>query len=117
MAYVYPSSPLDQSTNTSQAASRILSQSGGPNMNTWLVGHVPIGHHQLEYTKRARSDSGPTEHGAKTFFLKARIMAGQVNLKENKLGLKDFKWLAKEELQKEVDEGYWKSVKNMLAER
>jgi large subunit ribosomal protein L46 len=44
-------------------------------------------------------------------------MAGQVNLAENKLGLKDFKWLAKEELKKEVDEGYWKSIKNMLSER
>jgi large subunit ribosomal protein L46 len=86
-------------------------------MNTWLVGHVPIGHHQLEYSTTKKHASGLTEYGAKTFFLKARIMAGQVNLKENKLGLKDFKWLAKEELQKEVDEGYWKSVKNMLAER
>jgi large subunit ribosomal protein L46 len=81
-------------------------------MNTWLVGHVPVGHHQLEYTKPAAD-----EHGAKTFFLRARIMAGQVNLAENKLGLKDFKWLAKEELKKEVDEGYWKSIKNMLSER
>lgn len=44
-------------------------------------------------------------------------MAGQVNLKDNKLGLKDFKWLAKEELRKEVEEPYWRSVKNMLAER
>jgi large subunit ribosomal protein L46 len=44
-------------------------------------------------------------------------MAGQANLKDNKLGLQDFKWLAKEELQKEVDGDYWKSVKNMLAER
>jgi large subunit ribosomal protein L46 len=86
-------------------------------MNTWLVGHVPIGHHQLDYPKTTKLSSGLTEYGAKTFFLKARIMAGQVNLKENKLGLKDFKWLAKEELQKEVDESYWKSVKNMLAER
>jgi large subunit ribosomal protein L46 len=86
-------------------------------MNTWLVGHVPIGHHQYDYTKTTKAPSGLTEHGAKTFFLKARIMAGQVNLKENKLGLKDFKWLAKEELQKEVEESYWKSVKNMLAER
>jgi large subunit ribosomal protein L46 len=49
--------------------------------------------------------------------MKARIMAGQVNLKENKLGHKDFKWLAKDELEKEVDGSYWKSVKNMLAER
>jgi large subunit ribosomal protein L46 len=86
-------------------------------MNTWLVGHVPIGHHQLDYPKTTKLSSGLTEYGAKTFFLKARIMAGQVNLKENKLGLKDFKWLAKDELQKEVDESYWKSVKNMLAER
>lgn len=86
-------------------------------MNTWLVGHVPIGHHQCNYTETTKLSSGLTEHGAKTFFLKARIMAGQVNLKENKLGLKDFKWLAKDELQKEVEEPYWKSVKNMLAER
>jgi large subunit ribosomal protein L46 len=86
-------------------------------MNTWLVGHVPIGHHQYDYAKTTKAPSGLTEYGAKTFFLKARIMAGQVNLKENKLGLKDFKWLAKEELQKEVEEPYWKSVKNMLAER
>jgi large subunit ribosomal protein L46 len=87
-------------------------------MNTWLVGHVPIGHHQFDYTKTTQQvPSGLTEYGAKTFFLKARIMAGQVNLKENKLGLKDFKWLAKDELKKEVEEPYWKSIKNMLAER
>ncbi|KAH7067822.1 39S mitochondrial ribosomal protein L46-domain-containing protein [Paraphoma chrysanthemicola] len=103
--------------NLHGAASRIITQSGGPNMNTWLVGHVPIGHHQLEYTKGAKLPSGITETGAKTFFLRARIMAGQVNLKENKLGLQDFKWLAKDELEKEVDGSYWKSVKNMLAER
>jgi large subunit ribosomal protein L46 len=86
-------------------------------MNTWLVGHVPIGHHHLEYPTSTKLPSGLTEYGAKTFFLKARIMAGQVNLKENKLGLQDFTWLAKEELQEKVEEPYWKSIKNMLAER
>lgn len=85
-------------------------------MNTWLVGHVPIGQHQIEY-KKSRPSGNLNELGAKTFFMKARIMAGQVNLKENKLGLKDFQWLAKDELQKQVDEAYWHSVKNMLAER
>jgi large subunit ribosomal protein L46 len=86
-------------------------------MNTWLVGHVPVGHHQLDYTNVTKHSSNLTEYGAKTFFLKARIMAGQIDLKANKLGLQDFKWLAKEELQKEVGEVYWKSIKNMLAER
>ena len=85
-------------------------------MNTWLVGHTPIGHYQLNYPE-ARTSGGLTQQGAKTFFLKARIMAGQVDLKENKLGHKDFKWLAKDELKKEVDGSYWKSIKNMLAER
>ncbi|KAH9866669.1 hypothetical protein J1614_008362 [Plenodomus biglobosus] len=98
------------------AANRILTQAGGPDMNTWLVGHVPIGQHQLEYPEPKPLGS-LKEYGAKTFFMKARIMAGQVNLKENKLGLQDFKWLAKEELKKEVDGSYWKSIKNMLAER
>jgi len=86
-------------------------------MNTWLVGHVPIGHYQNNYRNTTQLPSGLTEYGAKTFFMKARIMAGQVSLKENKLGLQDFKWLAKDELESEVDSSYWKSVKNMLAER
>jgi large subunit ribosomal protein L46 len=87
-------------------------------MNTWVVGHVPIGHYQLTYPKpKAPSPSGLSEHGAKTFFIKARIMAGQLNLKENKLGFKDFQWLAKDEIEKAVDGDYWRQVKNMLAER
>jgi large subunit ribosomal protein L46 len=86
-------------------------------MNTWLIGHVPIGHHQIEYPKTTTLPSGLTEQGTKTFFLKARIMAGQFNVKESKMGVKDFRWLAKEELQKEVEGSYWRSIKNMLAER
>jgi large subunit ribosomal protein L46 len=85
-------------------------------MNTWLVGHVPIGHYQLDYPE-ARPSNGLSEYGAKTFFLKARIMAGQVDLKANQLGLQDFKWLHKDELKKEVDGSYWRHIKNMLAER
>jgi large subunit ribosomal protein L46 len=86
-------------------------------MNTWLIGHVPIGQHQIEYPQTNKLPSGLTEQGAKTFFLKARIMAGQFNLKESKMGVKDFRWLAREELEKQVEEPYWKSIKNMLAER
>ncbi|KAL5114578.1 hypothetical protein ACEQ8H_007547 [Pleosporales sp. CAS-2024a] len=103
--------------NLHGAAARILIASGGQNMNTWVVGHVPIGYHQIEYARATKLPSGLSEYGAKTFFLKARIMAGQINLKENTLGFQDFKWLAKEEVQKEVEGPYWKSVKNMLAER
>lgn len=85
-------------------------------MNTWLVGHVPIGHHQVDYPE-PRPSGALQEYGAKTFFMKARIMAGQVDLEENKLGLQDFKWLAKEELKRNVDGSYWRAIKNMLADR
>lgn len=86
-------------------------------MNTWVVGNVPIGHHQQQYLEALKRDSGLSELGLKTFFMKARIMAGQADLKNNQLGLTDFKWLAKEEIHKQVDKDYWKSIKNMLAER
>lgn len=85
-------------------------------MNTWLVGHVPIGHHEVQYPT-ARTSGALKEQGAKTFFLKARIMAGQVNLKENKLGLQDFKWLSRDEVKTAVDDSYWHSIKNMLVGR
>lgn len=85
-------------------------------MNTWLVGHNPIGEHQIEYKDAKRLES-ILELGAKTFFLKARIMGGQLTLKDNKLGWSDFKWLVKEEVKREVDSRYWHSVKNMLADR
>jgi large subunit ribosomal protein L46 len=86
-------------------------------MNTWVVGHVPIGHHQIKYEKAQQAPTGLSEQGAKTFFMKARIMAGQLNLKDNKLGLQDFKWLAKDELKMAVEYDYWRQVRDMLAER
>lgn len=104
-----------QSTDKQQAAERILLDAGGINMNTWLIGRVPVGHHQIDFTPQTAKN--PNELGLKTFFMRARIMAGQLNLTDNKLGLSDFKWLAKEEVEKEVDRKYWHSVKNMLAER
>jgi large subunit ribosomal protein L46 len=111
----FPQDRLNEE-NLHGAANRIITHTGGVNMNTWLVGHVPVGHHQVDY-REPKSAGDLKEYGAKTFFLKARIMAGQVNLKENKLGLQDFKWLAKDELQKEVDGSYWRQIKKMLAER
>jgi large subunit ribosomal protein L46 len=86
-------------------------------MNTWVVGRVPVGHLSYDFVKPQTSASGIELNGQKTFFLKARIMAGQANLKGNAFGLKDFKWLCKEEVQKVVSPGYWSKVKNMLTER
>ncbi|MCJ1258209.1 54S ribosomal protein L17 mitochondrial [Lignoscripta atroalba] len=100
------------------AAERILVQGGGINMNTWIVGNSPVGHHNVNYRRAIIDQEKKTEQLVeKTFFMKARIMAGQANLKDNKLGLEDYKWLAKEEIQKEVHPQYFNAVRNMLVER
>ncbi|KAF2112552.1 39S mitochondrial ribosomal protein L46-domain-containing protein [Lophiotrema nucula] len=114
----FPEARLIGKESLHNAAERVIIQSAGLNMNTWVIGNVPIGHHEHkhlpEYLQKAENQK---ELGLKTFFMKVRIMAGQADLKDNKLGLTDFKWLAKEEIEKSVEERYWKSVKNMLAER
>lgn len=107
----------DSSLIRAQAAERIIVQTGGVNMNTWVVGHVPIGFFRFKLGKpRLIEDSGVEEVGEKTFFMKGRIMAGGPNLAENKLGLSDYKWLSKDEIAKQVTPGYWSAIKNMLAE-
>ncbi|KAL5383643.1 hypothetical protein DPSP01_005749 [Paraphaeosphaeria sporulosa] len=114
--WMFPQDRLQKET-LKEATYRILEYAAGVNMNTWVVGNVPIGHYQHNYTKALKNAAGLDEVGLKTFFMKVRIMAGQANLKENQFDLKDFKWLAKDEIKKEVEEDYWRQIKNMLAER
>lgn len=102
--------------NSVQGAERVLVQTAGVNMNTWIVGHVPVGHHIIN--PRFHPESGDLEkQGIRTFFMKGRIMAGQANLAGNMYGLNDFKWLTKQEVQKHVADKYWSYVKNMMADR
>ena len=112
------SAPLHRLIEISQAAERVIVQAGGMNMNTWIVGNAPVGHYNLMYSKPIVDEEKKVEQlGEKTFFMKARIMAGQASLKENTFGLTDFQWLAKEEIRKQVQPKYWYSVRHMLAER
>jgi large subunit ribosomal protein L46 len=85
-------------------------------MNTWIVGHVPVGHHTINPRFNPKSKE-LEKQGTRTFFMKGRIMAGQANLEGNMYGLTDFKWLTKQEVQKHVADRYWSYVKNMMADR
>ena len=105
-------------TDVLKAAERIIVQTGGVNVNTWVVGNMPIGHHVYNYSQPILNKEQGTEmRGEKTFFMKARIMAGQVNLKDNKFGLQDFQWLDREEIQKAMPPRNWTAVKNILPGR
>ena len=87
-------------------------------MNTWLVGNMPIGHQVYSYCQAiVDKDKGDETLGEKIFFMKARIMAGQAYMKDNKLGLSDFQWLDREEIQRALQPRDWNAVKNLLPER
>ncbi|KAL2864456.1 ribonuclease H-like domain-containing protein [Aspergillus lucknowensis] len=114
----FPSSPVVADETLRLAAERTLEQSAGVNMNTFMIGYHPVGHYVYN-SRKSKTDeaTGATIAGEKTFFMKSRIMAGQADLSANVQNLKDFKWLAKEEIAKFVLPPYYASIKNMLAER
>jgi len=100
-----------------QTAARILAESAGVNMNTWIVGRVPVAH---VVTKPVFKKDDPTQvekKGEKVFFLKGRIMAGQADLTGNKHGLTDFQWLTREELQQVLPGHYYSQARLMMGDR
>ena len=113
-AFMYALLVADQT----QAAERVLAASAGTNMHTWIVGAAPVGHYVYNFRKILHNEeTSAMELGQKVFFMKARIMAGQANLKSNSLGLTEFKWLTREEIEKTVSTQYWAQTRHMLAER
>ncbi|KAI1631086.1 39S mitochondrial ribosomal protein L46-domain-containing protein [Biscogniauxia mediterranea] len=111
----FPCADVPTDEHLHETAARVLEDAAGVNMNTWIVGRVPVAH--LVNQPKFDEKSALIQRGEKIFFLKGRIMAGQADLKNNKLGLEDFNWLTKEELEEKLDEKYFRAVKNMMADR
>lgn len=93
-------------------------------MNTWMVGRAPVAHEHREpvYTGGREGEAGAERriktYGRDVFYLRARIMAGQVDLSGNKWGVTDFKWLTKDELLAgAVSQQTMHSVKNSMPAR
>ena len=86
-------------------------------MNTWLVGNIPINHQIINYPQPLFSEEQQIEkRGEKVFFMKGRIMAGQANLQGNEMGLADYQWLCKEEIQQTINARDWGAVRGVLAD-
>jgi large subunit ribosomal protein L46 len=99
-------------------------------MNTWVVGNHPIGHYIDRFAKPVlkkilpnrlvsaeSSEKEQLEFGEKLFFMKVRILSGQLDLKLNELGDSEFEWLVKEEIEERVPKKYWMAVRHMLTPR
>ncbi|KAK3340996.1 39S mitochondrial ribosomal protein L46-domain-containing protein [Neurospora tetraspora] len=114
--WMFPTGVVPTDEGLHETAARILAESAGVNMNTWIVGRVPVAHHVVRPVF-GQKDGALLKKGEKIFFLKGRIMAGQADLTDNLHDLVDFKWLTQEELRSTLAEEYFQSVKGMFAER
>ncbi|GAA5807145.1 hypothetical protein MFLAVUS_000496 [Mucor flavus] len=103
----FPQGPVDTTEYLHEAAERTLKQECGVDMDTWFVGRQPIGLYKQSPTK------GQEDSGVKTFFVKARVYAGQVKPSED---ITDFAWLTKEELSKTLSPEYYKAIKDSLSD-
>ena len=135
-SWVFPSGTLTSKDGLKEAAQRALDETCGQNLNTWFVGSHPVGHSVWKYRlgttaneklneTDTTSETSPetqvqTAHdaaeyvGDKTFFMKARVFAGQANVTDANGSYEDFKWLSKEEIKKHCKASYWSSIKDML---
>ena len=102
-------------------------------MNTWLVWRFPVGNSVFDFGNWNQDTTEPKQEqaqkqirsvhdtaelvGEKTFFMKARIFAGQADVNNANGQYEDFKWLAKEEIENKVHPKYWSRVKDMLVEQ
>ncbi|EMT63919.1 54S ribosomal protein L17, mitochondrial [Fusarium odoratissimum] len=111
----FPADVIPKDENLHESAKRVLDQAAGVNMNTWIVSRVPVAH--VVSRPKVTADGVVEKKGEKTFFIKGRIMAGQADLKNNPFGYTEFKWLTREELEKELPKDYWKGVRNMMTDR
>ncbi|CAG8492191.1 1377_t:CDS:2 [Paraglomus occultum] len=91
-----------------QAAKRELAEECGENMDVWFVSRKPIGYCAYDFP----AGESDVYDGAKVFFLKAHIFAGQAQV-DNK-EIVEFAWVTKQEMQQYVTPEYYSYVKDML---
>ncbi|KAF3770149.1 hypothetical protein M406DRAFT_34006 [Cryphonectria parasitica EP155] len=115
--WVFPHDEVRPDEGVHETASRALEDTAGVNMNTWMVGRHPIAleHREPIYgTDEEGKNRTLKVRGTNVFYLKGRIMAGQVDLTDNEYGITDFKWLTKEELKEHLQPGLYESVEKSM---
>ncbi|KAJ1969484.1 hypothetical protein IWQ62_000594 [Dispira parvispora] len=106
----FPQGGVDEGELLHQAALRELAEECGNGMDVWLAGRGPIGHYCYDFPKDFAASS--KTKGAKVFFMRGHIMAGQVKVDNQEIV--DFAWLTKAEIPQYVDKAYWEAVRDLL---
>ncbi|RUS32360.1 39S mitochondrial ribosomal protein L46-domain-containing protein [Jimgerdemannia flammicorona] len=112
-AWQFPQGGVGTGELLHQAARRELLEECGPDMDVWFVGRTPIGHYKYIFPDDYVAKD-PKAKGARVFFMKAHIFAGQVRPDNDEVV--DYAWVTKQELKEYVSPDYYKAVKDMLSE-
>ncbi|CAG8712006.1 12840_t:CDS:2, partial [Ambispora leptoticha] len=112
-AWQFPQGGVRTNEYLHEAARRELTEECGPDMDVWIVGRRPIGFYQYDFPGMLKKDH-ENYIGAKVFFMKGHIFAGQVKIDNEEVV--DFAWVTKQEMKDYVHEEYYNVVKNMLSE-
>ncbi|KAI8052299.1 NUDIX hydrolase domain-like protein [Syncephalis plumigaleata] len=107
----FPQGGLESEELLHQAAKRELFEECGRDMDIWYVGRRPVGFHQYAYPAEHKK-TFPEHDGAKVFFMRAHIFAGQAQVDGKEVV--DFAWLTKNELAKVLEPDYYTAVKDLL---
>jgi large subunit ribosomal protein L46 len=112
-AWQFPQGAVEDGEYLHDAAERELAEECGKNMDVWFVGRQPIGHYTYKFSED-HVKKNPGANGAKVFFMKAHVFAGQCN-PDNK-EVVDFAWVTKDELPQYVSPEYFDAVKDILSD-
>ncbi|EWC47039.1 hypothetical protein DRE_03801 [Drechslerella stenobrocha 248] len=120
-AWKFPQANLVGTENLKQCAEGVLRRICGRDLNYWMVGNVPIGHYTYDFESAAGEEAKEAKEGEilgkKVFFMKARVFAGRPNIVGNEVGVTDYQWLPKEEIEGVVHKDYWRAIKRILVTR
>lgn len=105
--YMLPQSLRQDGETLRQTAERILFETCGKSVKAQFYSNAPSGFYKYKYPLKVQKESNSV--GAKIFIYFARHRTGELQ-SENL----DFKWLDRNELDKELNKNYYHSVKQFL---
>ncbi|KAF5282838.1 hypothetical protein FQA39_LY17488 [Lamprigera yunnana] len=106
--YLIPQGKHQEGETLRQAAERIMKDSCGDEMKVQFYGNAPCGFYKFTYPENIKKENGTV--GAKIFIYFARYTSGGLTMN------RDFKWLDRIELQKELPPKYYNSIDSFLIE-
>lgn len=87
----------------------------GVNVNTWTVSSTPTA--VLKYNKDKLVESTDSSSDiTREYLIKSHIIAGKLDFQNGVNGVKEYKWLTKEEISELTSKDYYEQVNHLLAD-